>query len=171
MGMCFAFSSRRMHKKIVNDKESTRLILAVKLSCSTWKLIWQMSNDPEADTDRKIINYILKPKFIPPMQDKMAYISKFMNPKITDQRKVMYSFWRLMKGTVRILWPNETLDIKIFTDTLCTSNSELYNVNQLSMTLNIHYVLYFSKSVCLSKAFANITLRNQGRWELYSIDS
>lgn len=27
--MCFAFLSRWMHKKIVNDKESTRLIIAV----------------------------------------------------------------------------------------------------------------------------------------------
>ena len=51
-----------------------------------------MSNDPEADTDRKIISYVLKPEFIPPVQDKMAYISKFMNPKVTDQREVMYSF-------------------------------------------------------------------------------
>lgn len=51
-----------------------------------------MSNDPEADTDRKIISYILKPEFIPLEQDKMSYISKFMNSKITDQREVMYSF-------------------------------------------------------------------------------
>lgn len=108
-------------------------------------LIWQMSNDPEADTDRKIISCVLKPEFILPVQDNMAYILKFMNPKIPDQKEVMYSFWCLMKGTLCILWANWTLDIKIFTDILCTSNSELSNANQLSIPLNICYILYFSK--------------------------
>lgn len=51
-----------------------------------------MSNDPKADTDRKITIYVLKPEFIPPVQDKIASSSKFMIPKITDQREMIYSF-------------------------------------------------------------------------------
>lgn len=51
-----------------------------------------MSNDPEADTDRKIISCVLKPEFILPVQHNMAYILKFMNPKIPNQSEVMYSF-------------------------------------------------------------------------------
>lgn len=51
-----------------------------------------MSNDPEADADEKIISCVLKPEFIHLVHGKMAYISKPMNPKITDQTEVMYSF-------------------------------------------------------------------------------
>lgn len=51
-----------------------------------------MSNDPEADADEKIISYVLKPEFIHLVHSKMAYISKPMNPKITDQTEVIYSF-------------------------------------------------------------------------------
>lgn len=97
MGTCFVFSSRWMHKKIVKDKESTRLILAVILSWSPWTSHLTMSNDPEAGADEKIISCALKPEFIHLVHGKMAYISKPMNPKITDQTEVMYSFWCLMK--------------------------------------------------------------------------
>lgn len=40
-----------------------------------------MPNDPKGDKDRKISSYVLKPEFIPPLQDKMASLSKSMIPK------------------------------------------------------------------------------------------
>lgn len=87
------------------------LILAMKLSSSAWtthltNVKWQMLNDPKADIDRRISSYVLKPEFTPPVQDKMASISKLMIPKITDQREMIYSFWCLMKGAFWILWAN-----------------------------------------------------------------
>lgn len=96
MGTCFVFSSRWMHKKIVKDKESTRLILAVTLSWSSKHLIWQMTNNPGADTDEKIISCVLKSEFTQPVHGKTAHISKPMNPKTIDQTEVMYSSFRCL---------------------------------------------------------------------------
>lgn len=89
-------------KKIINGKESFCLAILYCKPNSCHETIFiclntsfdkcQMTNDPKADTDRKISSHVLKPEFIPPVQDKIASISKFMIAKITDQREMIYSF-------------------------------------------------------------------------------
>lgn len=149
MGTCFAFSSRWMSKKIVNDKESTRMILAVKLSWSTWTSHLTISNDPEADTDRKIINYVLKSDFIPPVQDKNGmHFKVYESQNNWSKRSVVFCLMSHERNSMHTVSKLNIRHIKTFTDTLWTGNSKLYNTNQLSISLNVFFVLSFSKLVC-----------------------